>query len=211
MNSSFVARVDVHVRGPAEVRGVAVAAGLVGFADLEEKFPVAGELEYLMILCVVAADPHVVLIVDEDPVLVQGPLVARAGAAPRAHQPPVAVELEDGRRRCAAERARRIQRCAALVLGQGPRPLDDPDVIVAIDRDAGGLTDEPVVRQGLGPPRIDLELGRLPLARPLGRDGAREDDGERDQRYQRERAGHEPEAMGHAVVSSSPKTFARSS
>src|SRR5262249_33376071 len=49
-------RIDVHVRGPAEVRGVTVAAGLIRFADLQEELSLTRELEDLVVLRVVTAD-----------------------------------------------------------------------------------------------------------------------------------------------------------
>ena len=195
------------------MRGVVVAAGPIVLADLEQELSFARELEHLVILGVVAGDPHVVLVVDEDPVLVQRPLVAGARAAPRAHEDPVGVELEHGRRRRAAERARRVQRGAALVLGQRLRPLDDPDVVAAIHRDPRGLTHEPVVRQRAGPPGIHLEPRRLPVAGTLGAHGCAEAENEADQRRQPERAEQEAAATpsAHELASSRPNALARSS
>jgi hypothetical protein len=39
--------------------------------------------------------------------------------------------------------------------------MDNPDVVVRIDRDADGLAKQPVVRQRLGPHRVDFEPRRL--------------------------------------------------
>jgi len=39
--------------------------------------------------------------------------------------------------------------------------MNDPDVILAIHRHADGVALNPVVRQRLGPHRVDLEPGRL--------------------------------------------------
>ncbi len=40
-------------------------------------------------------------------------------------------------------------------------PVDDPDVVLAVDGDAGDLAEDPFVGQRLGPERINGELGRL--------------------------------------------------
>src|SRR2546428_2061303 len=77
------------------------------------------------------ADPDVVLVIHEDPVLAQRPVVAGARTAPRVQQVAIDVELEHGRRGGAAERARRGQGGAPLVLGQRARTLDDPDLVMA--------------------------------------------------------------------------------
>src|SRR5207302_8917625 len=113
------------------------------------------------------------------------PRMPRPRPAPRGYQGALAVELEHRRRRLAAERARRVQRGAALVLGRALRPLDDPDVI-ALGRDAGRLAHQPVVRQWLGPERIDLEDRRVGDCR--GADQHRRDRQQRDHRHRRHHA-----------------------
>ena len=42
--------------------------------------------------------------------------------------------------------------------------MDDPDVILGVDPEADDLAEHPVVRQRLGPQRIDLEPRRLERA-----------------------------------------------
>jgi hypothetical protein len=39
--------------------------------------------------------------------------------------------------------------------------MDDPDMVLGIDRDARDLTQDPIVRQRPGPEWIDLEAWRL--------------------------------------------------
>ncbi len=68
-------------RAPEQGRGVA-AARLPRAADLHEEFPVGRELDELVVLGIVAADPDVALGVDVNAVLVLEPLVARARPAP---------------------------------------------------------------------------------------------------------------------------------
>ena len=42
----------------------------------------------------------------------------------------------------------------------------DPDVVALIDEDAADISDDPVVRQGLGPSRVEHEArGALPMSR----------------------------------------------
>ena len=174
--------IDGHRRGPVEMPGVRVPADDPLPADLQEELAVGRELENLAVLRIVARDPHVPLRVDEDAVLVERPVVARARPAPGADQDAGAVELEDRRGRDTAFRARRHQRGAPLGLGQAPRPVDHPHVILGVDGDARGLPHQPVVGERLGPERVDLEPRQSPLTLALlGQDeaGQRErDEGE---------------------------------
>ncbi len=39
--------------------------------------------------------------------------------------------------------------------------MDDPDVVILADGDAGDLAENPIAGQRLGPERLDLELRRL--------------------------------------------------
>src|SRR5262249_60660593 len=59
-------RVHAHVRRAPEVRGVTVAPGHAGLADLEQELSIRRELQDLMVLLTAAGDPHVVLVVYED-------------------------------------------------------------------------------------------------------------------------------------------------
>src|SRR5438067_2633411 len=86
-------RVDLHVRRAAEQSGRIAAARLPGAADLHEELPVGRELDELVVLGIVAADPDVALPIDIDAVLVLGPLVALTRPAPGAQQIALAVEL----------------------------------------------------------------------------------------------------------------------
>src|SRR5438067_3236816 len=52
-------RVDLHVRRAAEQSGRIAAARLPGAADLHEELPVGRELDELVVLGIVAADPDV--------------------------------------------------------------------------------------------------------------------------------------------------------
>ena len=108
-----------------------------------------------MIRGVVAADPDVAFGVDVDTVLVAGPVVALSRPAPGGKEVALLVELEHGGGGDTAIRALRVERRAALVFGQRARALQDPDVVIRVDCNTGGLADDPVIGQGLGPVGID--------------------------------------------------------
>src|SRR5262245_28965184 len=74
-----------------------------------------------------------------------GPVEAGSRTSPRADERPLVVELEHRRRRA-----------AALVLGYGPRTVQDPDVIVPVDGNPRNLAEHPVVRE-LRPRGVHLE------------------------------------------------------
>src|SRR5437763_9261286 len=76
--------VDLHVRRPAEL-GLAVRpAGRTSLADLLQKFAVGREYQDLVVARIVAGDPDVALLVDENTVLHLGPVVGFTRTAPRA-------------------------------------------------------------------------------------------------------------------------------
>ena len=157
--------VDVDVSRPAEVIRIVTAAGLVPLADLQQPLAVRVVLQDHVIVGAVAADPDIVFVVDEDPVLLLGPavggyvpfsvLLVVGGSAPRAQH--VAFPAELDYRWCgnAAIRVLRVLYGTCLVRGQGTRPLNDPDVVIAVDRDTGNLSEDPVVGQRSRPGRVD--------------------------------------------------------
>ena len=69
-----------------EVLGVGVAAAPSGAADLHDELAVFGELQDLMVVRAVAADPHEALRVYVNAVLGRGPVVTRAWTAPGANE-----------------------------------------------------------------------------------------------------------------------------
>ena len=146
------------------LRRVAVMP-LAGLADLHHELAVHGEFQELAVGLAVAGKPDIIIGVDIDAVLAFRPLVARSGAAPGAHQIAGLVEDENRRRGNAALGLGRIVFGGTLAGAQRTRPMDDPDTIEPVDRDAGDLADDPVVGQRLRPQRVDLELrnGRLVL------------------------------------------------
>src|SRR5207248_3495126 len=109
----------------------------------------------------VPANPDVAFVVDGDAVIRVGPVVALARSTPVADQVAGGVELENRRRRSAALRGRRRGRGVDLAGLEGSRAMDDPHVILCVDRNADRLTENPFVRQRLRPQRIDFEARRL--------------------------------------------------
>ena len=95
------------------------------------------------------------------------------------------IELEHRRRRQRSTSSAVGGSVASADLGaRGERvgaAMDDPDVILGVDRNAGDRSEHPVVRQRLRPERIDLEArrgawpsrGRRPRARRRGHAGDR--------------------------------------
>ena len=107
----------------------------------------------------VAADPHVVLVVDRDAVIRRRPVVVPGSRpAPRLHEVAGRIELEHRRRRHAALAERRILRRADLVARvERVVAVDDEHVIVRVHAHADDVAEHPVIGQRLGPERIDLE------------------------------------------------------
>ncbi len=157
---------------PSWVCGIG-AAGRAGMADLLEELSVRGEFEDLVVGIVVAGEPDIAVVVDENAVLVLRPFIALARPAPVAQQIALDVEFQYRRRGLAAAARRRRLHRLLLVVEQGARTMDDPDMIVLVDRDAGDLAENPIVGQRFWPERLDLEarnvLGScLPGGEPAG-------------------------------------------
>src|SRR5882672_7089811 len=162
-------RVDEDLRRAAEVLEVVAALVVAVLAHLQQELAVLGELQHLRVLCAVAADPDVALVVDEDAVVRLRPLVARSRAAPVPHQVAGLVEHQHRRRAAAALAGRRIELQALLVVVvRGRAAVDDPDVVLLVDPDADRHAEQPVVGQGLGPQWIDFEHRRLHDLRLVG-------------------------------------------
>ncbi len=154
-------RVDEHLRHAAEALEVVAADALPLPPDLHEELAVARELQEVRILVAVAANPHVVLVVDEDAVVRGRPLVAGGGTAPVPDEVACGVELEDRRCLGTARPGRRILVGGGFGGRERVVAVHDPDMILGVDAEPDHLAEHPVVRQGFGPERIDLELRRL--------------------------------------------------
>ena len=81
-------RIDDDHRRSAHVLRVVAVDSHAGMADLQQEFPILGELQDLAVSVAVAGQPDVVLVVDRDAVLATagpsvavGPLFVRAGGA----------------------------------------------------------------------------------------------------------------------------------
>jgi len=132
--------------------------GFSVMADLEEKFPRLRELQDVGIHRAVAADPDVVLVIDEHAVLVVGPFVARRRPSPPLNKVACHVEFEDWRRRNTAIRLRRVESGVLIVVVESSGAAVHPNVIVRIDKDTANLAEHPIVGQRLRPEWIRLEL-----------------------------------------------------
>ena len=152
--------VDRDVGRRAEPLGRVAVVALPLLADLQHELAVHGELEQLPVLLAVAGEPDEIVVVDEDTVLALGPLVARARAAPVTDQVAGLVEQQHRRRGDAAPGLGRILLGGALARRERARPMHHPDAVIFVGGEAGDLSEDPVVRQGLGPERVDLELRR---------------------------------------------------
>src|SRR4051812_4988680 len=139
-------RVHLHIRGAAKALSIVAAPSLSVAADLLQEAAVAREFQQDVVICAVAGDPDIVLMVYVDTVLVLWPSRVVARPAPGLHQVALRVEFEHGRGRDAAVRARWDQRCAALIFGQAARPVDHPYMVAPIGGDPGCLSDLPAVR-----------------------------------------------------------------
>ena len=74
--------IDEHRRGLAEIFGVIAAFTLSAVTDLQQEFALGGEFQNLRVVIAIAADPHVVFVIDKNAVLVFRPLVTFARASP---------------------------------------------------------------------------------------------------------------------------------
>src|SRR5262245_42177670 len=99
------------------------------------------------------AEPHVVVVIDVDPVFEIGPFVPWSGTAPRRHESAFAVEFEHGRRG-APDRSGfvRLQRAGAM---------NDPNMVAGIDMNTDDRADEPSIGKWFGPGGINAIGGCL--------------------------------------------------
>src|SRR5258706_9512780 len=134
-----------------------------------------GEFQHHALVLAIAAKPDIALVVDEHAVLVGRPVITlgRLRPAPRLDDVALLVELDHRRRREAAFGL--VAPLGALVaVVHGARTLADPDIVVLVDENAADLSEDPILRQWLGPRRVDLEFGRT--LRRESRSGHRKSD-----------------------------------
>jgi len=129
-------------------------------ADLHQEFSVLGEFQDLRVLGAVTADPHVALVVDVDAVIGLGPLVALSRATPGFDEISGRIEREHRRRSAATLAYLELERL--FVVGErGGAAMNDPDIVLIVDPNPDGRSEQPVIRQRLRPKRVDLERRRL--------------------------------------------------
>src|SRR5205085_2301574 len=109
------------------IHRVVAALVLALMARLHDELAILGEFQDLRVLGAVAAEPDVALVVDGHAVHRLRPLVALTGRAPGVHD--IAVRTDRHYRRCrpAADRGRRIELGALLVVVErGTAAVHDP-------------------------------------------------------------------------------------
>src|SRR4029434_9240604 len=88
----------------------------------------------------VAANPNIPFVVDGDAVIGIRPLIAFPFSAPMVKQVSGLVEFENRRRRNAALRAGRIRRRIDFLFFQRSATMNNPHMILRVDRHADGVT-----------------------------------------------------------------------
>ena len=104
-------------------------------------------------------NPDVALRVHREAARRLRPGVALPGSAPARDEHALLIELEHERRRRAAEAGRWRSEHHPLLVGleRVAAAMDDPDVILRVDGDAGDRAEHPgLIREGPRPPGIDL-------------------------------------------------------
>src|SRR5262245_5584824 len=131
--------VDEQTGRASEVLRIVTALILSGMADLKNELSLVRKLENLVVLFRVSAQPHIILIVDENPVPRGRPLVvfrrSRLRAAPGLEELAIRIELEDRRRRNTAFGLRRIERRSLFSVRDCGGPVEYPEIVVAVDRE----------------------------------------------------------------------------
>src|SRR5262249_4478771 len=108
----------------------------------------------------VAPNPNIAFVIDRDSVVRLGPIEALTRTAPMADQVAFKIELEDRVRGRATLGGRRFRSRVQLAGFERAGAVNDPDVILGVDRYADSLSENPMVRQRLRPQRIDFEPRR---------------------------------------------------
>src|ERR1700682_4050716 len=162
-----VRRIHRHVRRLVQQRLAGVRAG--GFATRpvthaphpDRHLPDAAMRVLLDDSVFIAGDPDVVLEIDEAAVQA---VRQEFEVAPGVHHVPVAVELDDRRRRLPHDRLfrRQVSRRSA-----GGTAVDREEVIVRVEAGSRDLAGDPPIRKRFRPERIDLvSRGPVVLVRP---------------------------------------------
>src|SRR5207247_1084455 len=99
----------------------------------------------------ISADPDIAFVVDGHSVLGIGPIITFGFAAEVPDEITFLIELKNRRGGSAAHRYRRVRRGVQFAHLKRALPMDDPDMILAIDGYADRLTQDPMIGQRLRP------------------------------------------------------------
>ena len=130
-------------------------------ADLHQKFSALAKLQNLCVTLAITTDPDIAFVIDGNAMVGDRPLVAFSFTAPVANEVAPLIELQNGWSRETARGGRWICQRVSFLLRKRFGPMNDPDVVLSINRDANGRTDAPMVRQWLRPQRVHLKHWRL--------------------------------------------------
>src|SRR5579864_3322210 len=137
-------------------------------ANLQNKFPLARELDCLTVFSAVAGNPNVSGMVDEDAVLRTRPVIAGTRSAPGFEKIALGIKYENRRRGNAAFGSRGSLGRAEIILRVRTRTLQHPDMVLPIHGHPADLAHDPVVRQLFWPGRIYFECRRGLRSRDRG-------------------------------------------
>src|SRR5215510_8982107 len=118
------------------------------------------------------SDPDVALRINRQTARRLRPLIPRARAAPTRQQRTALIELEDERGSLAADarRGRRQHHPLLVVLERIGTAVDDPDVVLAVDGNAGDRAEHPgLIRERSRPERLHLIFRGTRLRKNSGR------------------------------------------
>jgi hypothetical protein len=143
--------IDNRIGRRSEILRVVAALIFARTADLHQELAIPSELQNLRVLLPGTGDPDIVPSVDINSMLEIWPFVPFARPAPGSEEIAGCIEFQYGGSRAPSG--------AGFVRLKSPRPVDDPDVVFAVDGDTGDSADQPFVRQRLRPEGIDLKGG----------------------------------------------------
>ena len=149
--------------------------------EIPHELPVARELQDAVLIGF-AADPHEPFRIDDHGLQLDRPLRVKAGAAPCADDVALLVGFDELGSTHAAERGRGVPFGRQLDGEGGSTAVEEPDVIHVVDKNPHDLLHAPLVRQRLGPERVDAVLRCAVVVHCLSRDHLRVADAARGKR-----------------------------
>src|ERR1051326_6658778 len=153
----------VHRRlsGGAERLGIVDSACDAAVSQFHQELARSRELRHDVIHWTRKSHPNIAGRIDRNPVFTRGPLVA-VRSTPRLHDFAGRIKLDYGRRRYTTYRSGR----RTVFFRQRSWPLNNPYMIARVNGHTTNLGQNPILRQCLGPERINPVLGNGGL-RPL--------------------------------------------